>query len=408
MIRRLAVILVMCASARAQFSVPASDDSLATPTAANYWNFVPTLYADPAGSGTACTALAPCSLQYAFNTKAAPGDVIQAADGTYDTAASCWHFTQSGTSLLPVVATCKDRGQCVIQSSGTNGTGCVVETDGDYEVIDGFAITNESVTNGVYQIVYATGHHQIFSRNVIHDVQGPCDSHGGGGFQASASSGPTTYDANLIYNIFNVSCAGAGAEVQVDGGLDETTTVGSVFSNNIVTNVAGGWGLNHGNGSGAGAVTFENNLVFGCSQGGIESNEITSGPQIIENNIILDNNAYSGTYRCAVGPPFSGNLTYVTVRHNDIYGNPGGSYCNAGASGSYNNIGGDIAVDPASGTTFVSWPVPPVTSPNSANYVQKPGSPTIGAGDCSNQPTHDYSGKMRTGAATCDIGPYQN
>ncbi len=377
------------------------------------WNFTPTLYASPSGSGTTCSPSSPCSLTYAFNT-AAPAavlggnsPVIQAAAGIYSQGSSYLPLSGSGTSSHPIVLTCVTTRACYITSSNPGPSGDVVAASGSYFTVDGFDITDSQTRASVYQLIYITGSNQTWSRNTVHDLQTNCRDNGGGGFQVASTSGSNIFDANLVYNINN-NAGCKSSVVQYDGILDETTGAGDVIENNIVYNVYGGWGINHGNGSGSASVTIVNNLTFGNSNGGITVNQSTSGTvAVIANNISVDNiGSYGG---CGIGPTFSSNVGAWVVTNNDIYGNPGGAVCTSSVDGNTGSITAttDISVDPTTGTTFVVWTALPVTTAVPQNYVEATDSPTINAGSNTYCPTHDFNGNTRPIGGTCDIGPYE-
>jgi hypothetical protein len=353
------------------------------------WNFTPTKYASPSGSGSSCTSSAPCSISYAA-ANAHAGDVWQFAPGKYPVGSGVG-FSSSGTASSPIIWTCATVRGCSIQ--GSSGTANVIGISGSYVTIDGFDITQNDIAGGTDQIVWMTGSHVTMSRNSLHDSQPACSSNGGGGVQvALGSGGYDTFDANLIYNIGN-QVAGCKSYNQYDGIIAEQGgNVGAVtITNNIIYNVHGGGGINLGNAGG----TVANNLIFGNGEWGVVVINGTSGKATVTNNIVVDNgvdNGDGGIYG------LEGTASLVTVANNNLYGNNGGDFNYYTEVGSFSSTG-TIGYNPASGM-FINW-----QSNGSGNYQETAGSPTIGAGTSTGAPNHDFAGNVRSGSI--DIGPYQ-
>ena len=177
------------ASASANVSIKAA----ATPSPSNTsstwsgWNFTPTLYASASGSGTTCSSSSPCTLDYAFNSKAKAGSVIQAAAGTYNYGSGGYvSLNASGTSGNPIVVYCATRGACVIESStaNNNGAGVILEMAGSYQGVYGFTFTSTQTSGvNVNQAIFMTGHDYTFAENTIYNINPDCSSNGGGGFR---------------------------------------------------------------------------------------------------------------------------------------------------------------------------------------------------------------------------------
>src|SRR5438270_12340460 len=76
-------------------------------------------YVSPTGSDSnPCTQASPCATpDYAVNNKAAAGDTVQVAAGTYDYGSGAANFTKSGTAGNYITVSCATRGACKIQSS---------------------------------------------------------------------------------------------------------------------------------------------------------------------------------------------------------------------------------------------------------------------------------------------------
>jgi hypothetical protein len=361
------------------------------------WNFTPTLYASASGSGTTCSSSSPCTLDYAFNTKAKAGSVIQAAPGTYNYGSGGYvTLNASGTSGSPIVVYCATRGACVIESSTANnsGAGAILEMTGAYQGVYGFTFTSTQTSGvNVNQAIFMTGHDYTFAENTIYNINPDCSSNGGGGIQVANGVYNYTIDANLIYNIGNGNSACAGTSVvQVDGILAESTGAGAVITNNIVWGVYGGWGIMFGNSSGDTAPgTIANNLVFNNANGGIGMVNGTEGSTVV-NNITVDNKNNAGNGGCGIWTTYA-DLTGTQFLNNDDYGNADTGGCSASSSGA-------MSANPTS--TFVNWQVN-----GSGDYVEASGSPTVDTGTATGAPNHDFAGNPRPAGAGYDIGPYE-
>src|SRR5438270_9698245 len=79
-----------------------------------------TYYVSPTGSDSnPCTQSSPCATpDYAFNNKAAAGDMVQVAAGTYSYTSNV-NLTNSGTAGNYITLTCATRGACKIQTNDT-------------------------------------------------------------------------------------------------------------------------------------------------------------------------------------------------------------------------------------------------------------------------------------------------
>lgn len=335
-----------------------------------------TWYVATNGSNTnPCTKPRPCATpDYAFNNKAAPGDTVLVAPGVYDYGSNAADFSRSGTSGRYITVTCALRWACRIQNSVT-GNRTVVQLAGSYVAFDGFEVTNTS-RGGNNLGLYVTSRSNVkITRNKIHHIETDCGENGGGGIQL-AGSGTTPgvgtnilIDSNLIHHISWNSCQHSSS-VQTDGILAETAGGGITVTNNIVHHVAGGWGIMAGNGSGkALPVRIERNTVFSNGNGGIAVVGGTVAP-VITNNIVVNNGLLSP--RCGISLPAG---LPATLGRNDMWNNAGGNYCIQWGSSDQSLRQGDIAVDPARGTTFVNW-----QADGSGDYRVKADGPAAGRG----------------------------
>jgi parallel beta-helix repeat protein len=362
-----------------------------------------TYYVSPTGSDSnPCTRTNPCATpDYAVNNKAAAGDTVEVAAGTYDYGSGAAQFTKSGTAGNYITVTCATRGACKIQSS-TAGNTTVVALEGNYMNFDGFEVTSTS-SAGNNLGLYLTGSFINIARNKIHHIEVDCSSAGGGGIVTTSGTAvhDLTLDSNLVYDIGwpdggSPKCP--SSTVQTDGILTETPGANIIITNNIVYHVSGGWGIGAGGRSGQNSapIVISNNLVFSNSNGGII---ITNGGDYstVTNNIVLNNGVVRA--RCGIHTIWASD-NHILEANNNVYGNAGGDYCSAGTPIQQNNI----SVDPASGTIFANW-----KADGSGDYHQKAGSPTINNGSSSaGAPQIDFDRKLRPQGAAYDIGAYES
>jgi hypothetical protein len=358
-----------------------------------------TYYVSPTGSDSnSCSQTSPCATpDYAVNKKAAAGDTVQVAAGTYNYGSGAAQFRKSGTAGNYITVSCATRGACRIQNSSTGNT-TVIEIDSNYFMFDGFEVTNTSAAGNNLGL-YVTSSFVNITRNKIHHIETDCGSSGGGGIQLTNKVNNVTMDSNLIYDISwpdggSPKCS--SSTVQTGGILAETPGAGIVITNNIVYHVSGGWGISPGGSSGQNSapIVISNNLVFENSNGGIG---ITNGGDYstVTNNIVLNNGVVRG--QCGIWTIYASD-NHILEANNDVYGNAGGDYCSAGTPIQQNNI----SVNPALGTTFTNW-----KADGSGDYHQKAGSPTINNGSSSaGTPPNDFDGNPRPQGGY-DIGAYE-
>ncbi len=361
-----------------------------------------TYYVSPTGSDSnPCTQTSPCATpDYAVNNKAAAGDTVQVAAGTYDYGNGSAQFTKSGAAGKYITVTCATRGACKIQSATTGNT-TVVALEGNHITFDGFEVTDTS-SAGNNLGLYVTSSFVNITRNKIHHIGINCGSSGGGGIVTTNGTHDITMDSNLIYDIGwpdggSPKCP--SSTVQFDGILPETAGANIVITNNIVYHVSGGWGIGAGGlpGQPNAPITISNNTVFSNSNGGIVVT-YTGDYSTVTNNIVLDNGVVRA--QCGINTSIDGYPdSHILEANNNVFGNAGGDYCSAGTPIQQNNI----SVDPALGTTFTNW-----KADGSGDYRQKAGSPTINNGSSSaGTPPNDFDGNPRPQGAGYDIGAYE-
>jgi hypothetical protein len=358
-----------------------------------------TYYVSPTGNDSnPCTQTSPCATpDYAVNNKAAAGDRVQVAAGTYNYGSEV-HFTKSGTAVNYITLTCATRGACKIQNSVT-GNSTVVWIQGSYVTFDGFEVTNTSA--GTNLGIYISGNHVSVTRNIVHHIEADCSSAGGGGINVAGGAGSgDVFDSNLVYDIGFANPGGCNGTNHVHGINFETDGPATVtITNNIVYHTLGGWGIQFQAASvGSTGSVIANNLLFSNGDGGIVFAEMggTIDFNTVVNNIIVANGtdqAKCGIYEYAT----SG--THNVYMNNDAYGNAGGDNCFKTGSQT-----AGIGVNPSLGTTFVNW-----QADGSGDYHQKAGSPTINNGTSSTgAPKNDMDGNPRPQGAAYDIGAYES
>jgi Right handed beta helix region len=332
-------------------------------------------YVAPNGSDSnPCKRARPCATpEYVFDHKAAPGETVEVAAGTYSYGSGALRLKSSGAPGRYKVLSCATRGACKITNSVT-GNHTVVYLEGSYIAFDGFEVTNSGSGNNLG--IYVTSQRGVqITRNTIHHIETDCGENGGGGIQLAsgdrvAGSGTDMLiDSNLIYDISWSSCQGSSS-VQTDGILAETSAGGVTITNNIVYHVAGGWGITMSNGSGnARPMVVKNNTVFSNGNGGITLVRGTV-PPIITNNIVVNNGLINPKCGINLPPGLSG-----VVGHNYLWKNAGGNYCVEWDTSDQSVHGDDLSVDPGLGTIFVDW-----KADGSGDYHLKAGSPAMGLG----------------------------
>src|SRR6266567_4476169 len=154
--------------------------------------------------------------------------------------------------------------------------------------------------------------------------------------------------------------------------------------NNIVYNVSA-FGIQSWHA--AASVTIANNLVFHCGQGGIliAANQTLADNFLVVNNIVV-HNLHLGIYE------YGQTGLHNRFLNNLVYANPINLLLQHGNKGQ-----GTIVADPR----FVNFQLD-----GSGDYHLAAGSPAIGAGTSTGEPTADVDGFSRTIVTAVDLGPY--
>ncbi|MBI3241625.1 MAG: hypothetical protein HYZ49_04960 [Chloroflexi bacterium] len=365
-----------------------------------------TLYIATTGNdANSCVTLAsPCATINGAIDKAANGDMIKVAVGTY---------TGMGTEVVTINKNVTLSGGWDANFTAQNGMSTI-----NGQSVRRAILINEGVTVSADRLIVYTGNAN----------GGAIPSEGGGGILNKGNlsldlseirSSGTSFDGGGIYNsgkltitnstieqnsafefgggIFNagsltlVNSLVIGNHTQVTGGGIENTGTAILDNNTLIGNQYGGI-RNDG-----GTVILNNNTIFnnaGTTGGGIE---IHFGSITLRNTIIADNFAISSGPDCW-GPNVSEPGSIISAGYNIIKDISNCNFIQA--------IGDQTGVDPALG------PLQDNGGPT-RTFALLPGSPAIDAGNplgCNSSTgllTTDQRGFIRPHGAACDIGSYE-
>jgi hypothetical protein len=323
------------------------------------------------------------------------GNVVHVAPGTY---AESPYPKASGTSDA-IIRFVSDTvwGAKVIGDGNTNFG---FRTDGDYNSIEGFDITN--VNPDGHLGVETNGDFDFVVGNNIHNVNpnGGSDGLGGAGIVngGDISKGNIYVANNLVHDIGDLTSSSYlvhGIYVGSKGGF---------VTNNIVYRTQG-WGIHLWHA--ASNITIVNNTVFSNMQGGILVGAgdypcpqcATNDYTVVTNNIIVNNLAHNinGSTIGGYGVIENGNTgIHNRYENNLVYGN---------AAGQFSLLNGNAAVATATADPMFMNP----KMDGSGDYHLRSGSPAIDAGiSVGSNLAYDFDGVARPSTAPWDIGAYEH
>jgi hypothetical protein len=292
----------------------------------------------------------------------------------------------SGIYTQPVYTTAKGTAQARITFISDVKWGAKIITkgvriswvnDGDFVDIQGFDLTGDGDVginnNGSY--VHIIGNH-------VHNYAvASCSIHGASGIEDSPYLG--NHDNDVIGNVIDHIGPPLATYCNFDQGIYHST-FGGTIANNIVYEIAA-YGIHNWNL--ASNVTIANNLVFDCGAGGI----LVAADLTVADNFLVVNNISIYNHHLGI---YEYGLTGVHNRYlnNLLYANPVNLLLQHG-----NKAQGTLTVDPR----FVNFKID-----GSGDYHLAAGSPSIGTGTSTGEPTTDMDGFSRTIVTTVDRGPY--
>jgi len=343
----------------------------------NLGTSVTAYYVSPAGSdfndGSSSRPWA--TIQKAAD-KATPGTTIYVEPGTYQQNIIS---KANGTATARITFTAATKWGARIRSRGVQITW---ENLGNYVNIVGFDISGD----GSYGILNRASYVQTIG-NLVHDIPASaCDSDGGAGIDNGSYQGKYSgHDNNIIGNI--VHDIGPKTYCNLVHGIYQANFRANIWNNISYRNSAMGIQTWHA----ASDLNIANNLVFENGRGGII---IAAGGSpwtsiadncVVVNNIVIHNATY-GIYEYA--------QTGIHNRYlnNLVYANPTNLLLQHG-----NKAQGTIVADPR----FVNY-----QPDGSGDYHLAAGSPAIGTGTSTGEPTSDMDGFSRTIVTAVDLGPY--
>jgi hypothetical protein len=291
-----------------------------------------------------------------------------------------------GTYTQPINSTAKGTAQARITFISDVKWGAKIITTGariswnnwgDFVDIQGFDLTGDGDIgiNNYGSYVHIIGNH-------VHNYAiASCSSHGAAGIDDSPYLG--NHNNDVIGNVVDHIGPPLTTYCNFDQGIYHST-FGGTIANNIVYEIAAygihDWHL-------ATNVTIANNLVFNCGRAGIlvAADIAVADNFLVVNNIVIHNN-YLGIYE------YPGSGLHNRFLNNLVYANPINLLLQHGNRGQ-----GTIVADPR----FVNFQLN-----GSGDYHLAAGSPAIGAGTSTGEPTNDMDGFSRTTVTKVDLGPY--
>jgi len=308
--------------------------------------------------------------------KATPGTTIYVEPGTYQQNIIS---KANGTAIASITFTSATKWGAQIRSRGVQITW---ENLGNYVNIVGFDISGD----GSYGILNRASYVQTIG-NLVHDIPASaCTSDGGAGIDNGSYLGKYSgHDNNVIGNI--VHDIGPKTPCNLVHGIYQANFRANIWNNISYRNSAMGIQTWHA----ASDLNIANNLVFDNGRGGIiiAAGGIpwtsTADNCVVVNNIAIHNAIY-GIYE------YGQTGIHNRYLNNLVYANPINLLLQHG-----NTAQGTIVADPR----FVNF-----QPDGSGDYHLAAGSPAIGTGTRTGEPTTDMDGFSRTIGTAVDLGPY--
>lgn len=380
-------------------------------------------YASANGSTTsACTQIAPCTLQRAVNLSV-NGDEVRVQAGTYFTTTSNPVLQISQSALVQGgydqnwAGPNPDVNQTILD--GQSGRRVILIAAGVNPTIAGFHLVNGRASQGA--AIYNSSGSPIIRDNQIYNNIANSESQQGGGIY---DSGTATIENNRIYD--NGADFGAGIAIYNSGGTASVIRFNELYQNTAQGFVGVGGGVYiHSNATAflegntihdnsatqfGGGVGSSSPAVFTLQSNLFYQNSANNGAGVqVWGNAQIWNNTFAGNTATTSGGGIYVETGTATVSNNIIAFNNGGvtgdGLFNAAGtvSGGYNNIFDDAS------NALLSNPV--VGDPLFINFATfnlhiQNGSPAHNAGDPATSATidEDIDGQARPQGSAIDVG----
>ncbi len=330
------------------------------------------LYVSPSGNDSNDGSIAHpfASIQQAAKV-ARPGTTVHVLPGVYTKSI---YTTAKGTAQARITFISDVKWGAKISTTGVRTSWT---NFGDFVDIQGFDITGD----GDIGINNYGSYVRIIGNHVHNYAIASCGVNGAAGIDNSTYLG--NHDNDVIGNVIDHIGPPLTTYCNLDQGIYLSTPGGTV-ANNIVYNVSA-FGIQSWHA--AASVTIANNLVFHCGQGGIliAANQTLADNFLVVNNIVV-HNLHLGIYE------YGQTGLHNRFLNNLVYANPINLLLQHGNKGQ-----GTIVADPR----FVNFQLD-----GSGDYHLAAGSPAIGTGTSTGEPTTDMNGSSRTIVTAVDLGPY--
>jgi hypothetical protein len=365
----LALVLLLVAvslfTTRWPFSVPHKEAGVHITVTANY-------YVSPSGNDANGG-----SITHPFATIQKAADIAQAGatihvlPGTYHQSV---HSTANGTAQARITFISDAKWGAKINTTGVRISW---ENDGNFVNIQGFDVTGD----GDIGINNYGSYVRIIGNHVHNYAIASCSSNGAAGIDDSEYNG--NHDNDVIGNVVDHIGPPLTTYCNFDQGIYHST-FGGTITNNIVYEIAA-FGIHDWHS--ATNVTIANNLIFDCGRGGI----IVAADDTIADNFLVVNNIVIHNHELGI---YEYGQTGVHNRYlnNLLYANPTNLLLQNG-----NKAQGTIVANPR----FVNFKID-----GSGDYHLAAGSPAIGTGTSTGEPTADMDGFSRTIVTAVDRGPF--